>query len=87
MIRQSTSTPSVLRTQLTEPSHKDSVSANNMHTSVVVPNKTAQYCDVTKSHQESETQSLSLLQMMTSLPVKVVVKLAGRCMFRTCHLL
>ena len=32
---------------------------NNMHKSVVVPNKTAQYCDVTKSHQESETQSLS----------------------------
>ena len=46
-------------TQLTEPSHEDSVSANNMHKSVVVPNKTAQYCDVTKSHQESETQSLS----------------------------
>ena len=58
VIRQSTSIPSVLRTQLTEPSHEDSVSANNMHKSVVVPNKTAQYCDVTKSHQESETQSL-----------------------------
>ena len=41
VIRQSTSTPSVLRTQLTEPSHDDSVSANNMHKSVVVPNKTA----------------------------------------------
>ena len=59
MIRHPTSTPSVLRTQLTEPSHEDSVSVNNMHKSVVVPNKTAQYYDVTKSHQESETQSLS----------------------------
>ena len=66
VIRQSTSTPSVLRAQLTEPSHEDSVSANNMHKSVVVLSKTAQYCDVTKSHhhevsslKESETQSLS----------------------------
>ena len=44
---------------LTEPSHEDSVSANNMHKSVVVPNNTAQYCDATKYHQESETHSLS----------------------------
>ena len=56
VIRHPTLTPSVLRTQLTEPSHTDSVSVNNMHKSVVVPNQTAQYCDVTK---ESETQSLS----------------------------
>ena len=56
VIRHPTSTPSVLPTQLTETSHEDSVSANNIHKSVVVPNKTAQYCDVTKSHQESETQ-------------------------------
>ena len=42
-----------------ESSHEDSVSANSMHKSVVVANKTAQYCDVTKSHKESETQSLS----------------------------
>ena len=59
VIRHPTSTSSVLRIQLTEPSHEDSVSANNIHKSVVVPNKTAQYCDVTMSHQESETQSLS----------------------------
>ena len=43
VIQHPTSTPSVLRTQLTEPSHEDSVSVNNMHKSVVVPNKTAQY--------------------------------------------
>ena len=59
VIQHPTSTPSVLRTQLIEPSHADSVSASNMHKSVVVLNKTAQYCDVTKSQQESETQSLS----------------------------
>ena len=59
VIRHPTSTHSVLRTQLTEPSHEDSVSASNIHKSVVVTNKTAQYYDVTKSQQKSETQSLS----------------------------
>ena len=59
VIQHPTSTHSVLRTQLTKPSLEDSVSSNNMHKSVVVPNKTAQCCDVTKSHPESETQSLS----------------------------
>ena len=87
VIRKSTSTPSILRTQLTEPSHEDSVSANNMHKSVVVPNKSAQYCDVMKSHQESETQSLSSASNDDAIAGEVVVKLAGRCMFRICHLL
>ena len=87
VIRHLTSTPSVLHTQLTEPSHEDSVSANNMDMSVVVPNKTDQYCNVTKSHQESDTQSLSSASNDDALPVKVVGKLARRCLFRTCHLL
>ena len=41
MIQHPTSTPSVSHTQLTVPSHEDSVFANNMHKSVVVQNKTA----------------------------------------------
>ena len=51
--------PVVDVTQLTEPSHEDSVFVNNIYKSIVVPNKTAQYYEVTKSHQESETQSVS----------------------------